>query len=231
MKAEKLDEKPIGSVHLRLPSKCDGQQFASTVSSSQPTNDAIFSIITSPAHPAITPPVIRFMTLMTTPICPGSISLTLQPRGRMSTALGSLVVERGARAGADEAGGAGEGGSGAGRALRLEPLHARGSSMAGLARGLTCASPSPRRPSRAPPPPQPPGRRAAHLCRGLPPRLRCCHPRRAGAAGRPSPPGCPWKVVCGPRRGGLAATADSTAIRVSQPGLLDELAKMKVRPR
>ena len=84
MKAEKLDEKPIGSVHLRLPSKCDGQQFASTVSSSQATNDAIFSIITSPAHPAITPPVSRFITLMTTPICPGSISLTLQPRGRMS---------------------------------------------------------------------------------------------------------------------------------------------------
>ena len=96
--------------------------------------------------------------------------------------------------------------------------------MAGLARGLTCASPSPRRPLRAPPPPQPPGRRAAHLCRGLPPRLRCCRPRRSGAAGRPSPPGCPWKVVCGPRRGGLAATADSTAIRVSQPGLL-EIAK------
>ena len=116
------------------------------------------------------------------------------------------------------AGGAGEGGLRAGLAVRFEPAQARGSSMAGLARGLTCASPSPRRPSRAPPPPQPPGRRAAHLCRGLPPRLRCCHPRRAGAAGRPSPPGCSWKVVCGPRRGGLAATADSTAIRVSQPG-------------
>ena len=91
--------------------------------------------------------------------------------------------------------------------------------MVGLARGLTCASPSPRRPLRAPPPPQPPGRRAAHLCSGLPPRLSCCRPPRAGEAGRPSPPSCPCKVVCGPRRAGLAATADSTAIRVSQTGL------------